>query len=304
MNEFENTGAMQEQPADQQDVFLSGWEDDSPETEQPADQQDVQEEGAQEEQETAAESANAEDEQTEQATADTTAEGEQGAAEGKGQETAPTSWTIKHMGEEKTLGAADITPELLQKGMDYDRVRGKYDEAKPALELLSQYAKQANMTLADYAKHLRVQAKQASGMSAEEASRTVELEDREAAVSAQEAAQQERQQDDTNRKAKVDADLAEFAKAFPEVYAQAKNGDKNAIPDSVWAEVNSGRLSLTAAYAVHAVKQASQQAAAAERMQQAATQNQRNAQRSTGSMRSAGNDTKTKTAFLEGFDGD
>lgn len=302
MNEFENTGAMQEQTADQQDAFLSGWEDDSPETEQTADQQDEQAEGAQEEQETAAEGASATDEPTEPAEADTTAEGEAGAAEAEGQKAVPASWTIKHLGEEKTLSATDVTPELLQKGMDYDRVRSKYDEARPALELLSQYAKQANMTLGDYAKHLRVQAKQASGMSAEEASRTVELEDREAAVSAQETAQQERQQEAESRKTKINADLAEFAKAFPEVYARVRNGDKSAIPDSVWAEVNGGRLSLTAAYAVYAVGQADQKAAAAERVQKAAAQNQRNAQRSTGSMRSAGNDTKTKSAFLEGFD--
>lgn len=304
MDEFENTGAMQEETADQQDAFLAGWEDDSPETEQPADQQDEQAEGAPEEQETVTEGADVEGGQTEQADAETTAGTEQDAVTDKEQVTAPTTWTVKHMGEEKTLSAADITPELLQKGMDYDRVRGKYDEARPALELLNQYAKQANMTLADYTKYLRIQAKQAGGMSAEEAGRTVELEDREAAVTAKETAAQESAQSDAARREKINADLAEFARAFPEVYDKARNGDKTAIPDSVWAEVNAGRLSLVAAYSQYAVAQANQKAAAAERLQHATEQNQRNAQRSTGSQRSAGSNTHTKGAFLEGFDGD
>lgn len=304
MDEFENTGAMQEETADQQDAFLAGWEDDSPETEQPADQQDEQEEGAPEEQETVTEGADVEGGQTKQSDAETTAGTEQDAATDKEQATAPTTWTVKHMGEEKTLSAADITPELLQKGMDYDRVRGKYDEARPALELLNQYAKQANMTLADYTKYLRIQAKQAGGMSAEEAGRTVELEDREAAVTAKETAAQESAQSDAARREKINADLAEFARAFPEVYDKARNGDKTAIPDSVWAEVNAGRLSLVAAYSQYAVAQANQKAAAAERLQHATEQNQRNAQRSTGSQRSAGSNTHTKGAFLEGFDGD
>lgn len=299
MNEFQNTSTVEEQPGDQQDAFLEGWGDENPETEQPADQQETQDAGAQEEQETAAEGAAAESEQPVQTETETTAEAEMDGAEGKGQETAPTTWTVKHMGEEKTLGAADITPELLQKGLDYDRVRGKYDEAKPALELLSQYAKQANMTLADYAKHLRVQAKLASGMTAEDAQRTVELEDREAAVSAKETAQQESAKSDADRKAKVAADLAEFEKAFPDVYAKAKNGDPNAIPKSVWDEVNSGAFSLTAAYSRYAVAQATEQARA---VVQTAAQNQKNAQRSTGSQKSAGADTKNTSAFLEGFD--
>lgn len=299
MNEFENASTVEEQTADQQNAFLEGWGDETPETEQPADQQDTQEAGAQEEQETAIEGADAEGEQAEQTEAETTAEAETDGAEGKGQETAPTTWTIKHMGEEKTLGTADITPELLQKGLDYDRVRGKYDEAKPALELLNQYAKQANMTLSDYTKHLRVQAKLASGMTAEDASRTVELEDREAAVSAREAEQQESAKVEADRNAKVAADLAEFEKAFPDIYAKAKNGDPNAIPKSVWDEVNSGALSLTAAYSRYAVAQATEQVRAAV---QTAAQNQKNAQRSTGSQKSAGADVKSKSAFLEGFD--
>ena len=299
MNEIENASTVEEQPADQQSAFLDGWGDDTPETEQPADQQDTPDAGAQEERVTDSEGAAAEGEQTEQTVDETTSGAAADGTDGKGQETAPTTWTVKHMGEEKTLGAADITPELLQKGLDYDRVRVKYDEAKPALELLSQYAKQANMSLADYAKHLRVQAKLASGMTAEDAQRTVELEDREAAVSAKETEQQENAKGEADRKAKVAADLAEFEKAFPDIYAKAKNGDPNAIPKSVWDEVNSGKFSLTAAYSRYAVAQAAEQARAAV---QTAAQNQKNAQRSTGSQKSAGADTKSTNAFLEGFD--
>lgn len=85
----------------------------------------------------------------------------------------------------------------------------------------------------------------------------------------------------------------EFARTFPEAYRQARE-DPATIPDSVWQAVGQG-MSLTAAYAQHAVGQAAGDA-------QTARQNHKNAQRSTGSMRSAGSDVNARDAFLAGFD--
>lgn len=87
----------------------------------------------------------------------------------------------------------------------------------------------------------------------------------------------------------VDRGIAEFAKAFPEAYGRAK-ADPGTIPEAVWADVRAG-MSLTAAYARYAVAQTAR-----------VRQSQMNAQRSTGSMRSAGSDSKGKDAFLAGFD--
>lgn len=302
MNEFDNVSTVDEQSANQQDAFLEGWGDDeSPDTVEPADQQDAQEGAASEEQEPAADGVKADGDQPAQVETETTAQPEQEDPAAVEAKEASKTWTLKHMGEEKTLSTEDITPELLQKGLDYDRVRGKYDEAKPVVELMAQYAKQAGMSLADYTKHIREEAKKAGGMTAEEAKRTVELEDREAAVRAKESARQEQEKNEADRKAKVAADLAEFERAFPDIYARAKS-DPNAIPKSVWDEVNGGRFSLTAAYSRYAVAQATQAAAAEAQVRQTEAQNRRNADRSTGSMKSAGSDTKSYNAFLDGFD--
>lgn len=289
--------------ADQQDAFMDGFgaDDTAPEVETSADQQDEAEENAQTEEtdnEGSEAGADADGEQTQQEQSETLDTAKQDKPAEK-QNTPPASWTIKHMGEEKTLAVSDITPEILQKGLDYDRIRGKYDEAKPVMEMFSEFAKSAGMSVADYAKYIRTEAKKAAGMSEAEAKRTVELEEREAAVAAKEAQKQEVSSNNDERRARIKADLAEFSKAFPEIYQQAKTNPK-LIPDSVWKDVHGG-LSLTAAYSRYAVAQANATAKTASEKAAAAAQEQKNSSRSTGSMRSAGNDKKNSDAFLDGF---
>ena len=297
--EIENTSTMEAQTADQYDAFLDGWGDESLPVADVADQpvEETENEASEEvtaEVETEEEGKAEETEETE--ATETEAEKE---AEPKTEQAAP-SWKIKHMGEEKTLTAADINPVLLQKGMDYDRIRSKYDEAKPVVELMTQFANKAGMSITDYIRHIRTEAFKASGMSEAEAKRSVDLEDRETAVAAAEAAQKEKADAEAQAKSKIDADLAEFAKAFPDVYKQAES-DPKAIPESVWAKVNSGELTLTAAYSRYAVEQAKAEAAAAKQAAATEAKNAKNAARSTGSMKSAGNDAKNIDAFLEGW---
>lgn len=299
----ENTNLTAELNADQQEAFLDGWGDEPTEVEEAADQQTEQaEEQAGQadlgEGPEATENAEGEgkDGEAESATKDA---GEPGAAEAAGQQQAAATWTVKHMDQTRTMGVNDITPELLQKGMDYDRIRAKYDEAKPVMEMFTQFAQKAGMSVADYAKFIRTEAKKAGGMNEADAKRTVELEDREAAVTAAEAQQQAAADKKEEGKARIQADLAEFSKAFPTVYEKAKS-DPKAIPAQVWKDVNAG-LSLTAAYARYAVAQAQQAQQAADNRAATAAQNQTNARRTTGSMKSAGNDAKNTDDFLEGF---
>ena len=77
--------------------------------------------------------------------------------------------------------------------------------------------------------------------------------------------------------------------------------DPKGIPKEVWDGVRSG-LSLVASYARWQVAQAKEQAAKAEHNAAAAQQNQKNANRSTGSMKSAGEDNRNKDPFLDGWD--
>jgi colicin import membrane protein/SWI/SNF-related matrix-associated actin-dependent regulator 1 of chromatin subfamily A len=295
--EIENTNLDMEQSADQYDAFLEGWGDDvAPVTESEADQPAEETESeAEVTEETEVAEAESEAEAKETPTEETTAEAEQTV-----EPVAPALWEVKHMGEKRSMTAADITPELLQKGLDYDRIRSKYDESKPVTELMAQFAKKANMSITEYVKIIRTEALRAGGMSEDEAARSVALEDREAAVAAAEAEQRERAEAEAKVKSRVDADLAEFAKAFPDVYKQAES-DPKAIPESVWAQVNSGALSLTAAYSRYAVEQANASAAAAREAAAAEVQNAKNAARSTGSMQSAGNDNHQIDPFDEGW---
>lgn len=299
------TETTEELNADQQDAFLAGWDDEtSPETaaDQPAEQM---EESAQTEPEgeNPMEQHDAEETQSEPEAAPETPEADAAGSETSPvtqQEPAAPTWTVKHMDQSRTFRVEDVTPELLQKGLDYDRIRSKYDESKPVMEMIGRFATQAGMNTSEYVKHIRAEAKRAGGMSEADAKRAVELEDREAAVSAKEAQQQANESKREAGKNRISEDVADFRKAFPQVYEQAKS-DPGAIPQSVWKDVNSG-MSLSAAYARYAVDQAQREAQEATQRAEIAGKNQRNAQRGGGSMKSAGSDTAGKDAFLEGWD--
>lgn len=303
----ENISLDYEQTADQQDAFLAGWEDTEIEVEQTADQPE----------DSFNETENTEQQQTdeavpkdeisetvaEKADADVDISDVEKSDEAAVEQPQKTQWILKHMGEEKTLSVDDITPELLQKGLDYERIREKYEEAKPVMSMFSDFANRAGMNVNDYIKHIRAEAKKATGMSDEEAKRTVALEDREAAVNAKEEAEKEKKENAENesnaKKLKIDADLSDFQKAFPEIYEKAKGNPKE-IPQCVWEDVNKG-LSLTAAYAKFSVARAKEETAEAERRAAAQIQNNKNADRATGSMKSAGEETKNKDPFMAGF---
>lgn len=301
----------EQQPADQPDAFLAGWDqDEAPEQEaenQATDAEAKADEGHAPEGDGAPGSDKGQGQEATGAETPENAAGDSG--DGKGtpdpgtgseQQTQPT-WAVKHMGAERVMGTGDITPELLQKGLDYDRIREKYDEAKPVMAMFTEFAKQAGMSVTDYAKFIRAEAKRAGGMSEADAKRAVDLEDREAAVSEKEAAAQEESNAKEQGEARVQADLAEFAKAFPDIFEQAKS-DPKVIPQSVWADIHQG-LSLTAAYSRYAVAKAQEEAKSAREGAAADSENRRNAERSAGSMQSAGKDKKTSDPFLEGFDG-
>ena len=296
MEEITNTAVEQEQTSDS---FMEGWDD------EPAADAADQPEEATEEMTPAAEPEN----QSETATdteAETTAQ-EQADTSGQTQQQetppadAPKVWTLRHMDEVKQVGEADMVI-LAQKGMDYDRIREKYEESKPVMELFGGFAKQAGMSVQDYVARIRFQAKQAQGLSEAEAKRSIDLEDREAAVSAKEAEEAQRQQAaaqalqaQNTADARRRADVAEFQKTFPDA---AK--DPKSIPAEVWADVRNGST-LVAAYAKYTVAQAKAAQQAAEQRAESTAQNQKNAVRSTGSMKSAGENLNSKDPFLEGW---
>lgn len=293
----ENKEMTQEQEAETQnqaDAFLDGWED-AP-TGGKADQPDAGDEGH----EPPADSGEAGGEEEKAGAGETDRAEDKPAEDAEEKSATEQIWEVNHLGQRKTMRARDITPELLQKGLDYDRVREQYDGSKPIMAMVVELAKQAGVSTEDYIRMVRTEAKRGQGLNEEDAKRTVELEDREAAVAAKEADSARADVARRENEAAVRRNLDEFSKAFPEVFAKARE-DTGAIPDSVWAEV-SGGLSLTAAYAKYAVAEARSAAEAAESAARTAEQNRDNARRSTGSMKSAGSDAKSKDPFLEGWE--
>lgn len=304
MENVENMSVQEEQNADQQDAFLDGWGDeqtaqDAPETSETAEGEDMTEEVT----ETASETEDAQsasDGVAAETAAEAGAEAQTETTEQKADAPEKT-WTLRHMDEIKNVGEAEMVT-LAQKGMDYDRIRAKYDESKPAMEILSIFAKQKGVSVADYVSFLRTEAKKADGLSEAEARRSIELEDREAAVTAREAEQAAERQAAEQANAAANAaaqrrkaDIDEFAREYPDV---ARNPD--AIPKEVWDAVAAGS-SLTVAYAKYTAKQAREEAERTRSAAQAAQQNVKNAARSTGSMQSAGQNAGGRDPFLEGW---
>lgn len=304
MENVENMSVQEEQNADQQDAFLDGWGDeqtaqDAPETSETAEGEDT----AEEETETASETEDAQsasDGGAAETAAEAGAEAQTETTEQKADAPEKT-WTLRHMDETKNVGEAEMVT-LAQKGMDYDRIRAKYDESKPAMEILSIFAKQKGVSVADYVSFLRTEAKKADGLSEAEARRSIELEDREAAVTAREAEQAAERQAAEQANAAANAaaqrrkaDIDEFAREYPDV---ARNPD--AIQKEVWDAVAAGS-SLTVAYAKYTAKQAREEAERTRSAAQAAQQNIKNAARSTGSMQSAGQNAGGRDPFLEGW---
>lgn len=245
----------------------------------------------------------------EAAPADQPAEETEGEGKPEAEEATQTAETtdqfsLKHLDETRTVDREEVIA-LAQKGLDYDRIREKYDASKDvrdwyeqnqdSVRFLEKLAKDQGMTLAEMvdATKATIMANQTGqslevckGMVANER-KALELERRQKAmesssreVSAQAAA-----------KEKMEADVKAFRKLYPE---QAK--DPNAIPKEVWDEVHNGE-SLVNAYRAYENKQLKEQLAKEKAEAEKLKQQEKNKARSTGSQRSAG-----KKSDMDEFD--
>lgn len=218
---------------------------------------------------------------------------EQQAAENQPQQAAPDTLRIRYMDEEKEISREEAVV-LAQKGMDYDRIRGKWDDVKDLVAFVDEQAKAAGMDRKAFIDFLRIETKKSQGMGEEEARRTVDMENREAVVARKESEEQQRianqqaqQQAAEAAQRERDADFRRFAMKFPDV-------DPKTIGPDVWERVGKGER-LTEIWLEKENERLRQEQAAAE-------QNAKNAGRSTGSMASSGGETQKKDPFDEGWD--
>lgn len=279
------------------DDFLDGWENEVPETQEFQEAQDFQ---------TESESPESTPEEAETKLEPAPESKEAGPEIPETQSETPQdspvpaqNWTLNFQGRPVSVNEANLLA-LAQAGLAYKSQESQYETAKETHAFFSELAQRAGITPQEYIRHVREQLKQSEGMSVEEARRAIELEDREKAIARQEEAQKAQAaaawQAESQRQAaenRKQADCQEFMRVFPEA---AQNPQE--IPPEVWADVRDGHYTLVGAYA----KYLSAQAAVTRREKEAAIQqNQANAARTAGSMRSVGNPNSTKDPFLEGF---
>ena len=208
------------------------------------------------------------------------------------------TFTLKHLDEVRTVGK-DEAMALAQKGMDYDRLREKFDTTTERLSYLDDLAKAQNMTVDDFIDTIRATAlasKERLDMSVamgrvKNDRETKRLEAERKKLETGRTATTE----ETAAKAKRDADIQAFVKEFPEAAKDVKS-----VPKEVWDAVHGGET-LVNAYRAYEAKQLR---AEVERLKAEAArkeQKEKNKAAATGSMSTTGGD-KPKDKWLVGWD--
>ena len=204
------------------------------------------------------------------------------------------TFTLNYLGAEKVV-SKDEAVTLAQKGMDYDRIRQKHEEtlselttAKDKLSFFEQMASSQGKTLdqlIDSALAEQLAAKEGidpavalGRVQLDRERKQLEVERAKLAKGADEKATAEKKRQD---------DITAFQKEYPDVFAKLAT-DKNAIPATVWEDVNKGE-SLVVAYAKYERAQLKAELEKAKAEAEKTKQKQINKSRSTGSQTTKGN---------------
>ena len=212
-------------------------------------------------------------------------------------------FVLKHLGEEKAVGRDEVIV-LAQKGMDYDRIREKWDSVKDDIDRLRGYesfltelakGKEGGIdALIDETRTRALIARaKAEGRELDPAAAAAQ------AVGARMSAAQKAASDEAaaeaQRKERQDAAVQRFRDVYPEVSALD-------IPKEVWDEANLLDDLLGPYQKWEQEKLAKENKRLKEELD-AAKQQQKNKERSTGSPRSVGS-AAAKDDFDEGWDSD
>lgn len=215
------------------------------------------------------------------------------------------TFTLKVLGVEHTVGRDEVI-QLAQKGKDYDRVKEASERLKTEVEGLRDFRSKNEADLrelhaymeesgaenvCDVLDAMRISAMAAKGVSREVAAERV----KNARLQRQLQEKEERITADETQQRKVQGDLNEFRKAYPDVAV-----DKNLLEqlaDDIRVTGN-----LTAAYQRHENRRLSKELEKAKSDLAAEKQNQSNKQRSGGSQKSSsGNSESWLDQFQKGL---
>lgn len=255
-------------------------------------------------------------EQTQETTQTETTETPPDTQEGEAENTPPQEGPDAGLPEKITIkylkGDYDVPRDkirdTLERGMNYDRVRTQRDAAVRQLEEQTQWrqqregilstletmARKTGKDLDTVVRSLRINLYRGSGATEQEALARVAQEDAEAKLAAIQKQSQAAAAQQTAQQSRAQKDFLDFSRRYPDVNIKD-------VPQAVIQRAANGEMSLSDAYTEHRYNQLK---AENQRLQQslaAKQQNETNRQKTTGSVKTEGSQTKGDP-FLDGFD--
>lgn len=209
----------------------------------------------------------------------------------------PETFTLKHLDEVRTVNRDEVIA-LAQKGMDYDRIRSKYEDANSELADLKDWLKKytGGQDINEFRDDTDAKIiSKREGIDYATARERIRLDKERKALEAEKLkAENERSEAESLRKKAAD-DLKEFSERYPEVSAKLST-DKAAVPKEVWEAVKHGER-LVDAYDKYqsklnteALKKRISELEGQVKAQEQEKLNKKNAARSAGSQKSSGDD--------------
>ena len=217
------------------------------------------------------------------------------------EETADQRFVLKHLDEVREVSREEVIA-LAQKGMDYDRKTQKLSDTIAEYEaFLDEIAAPAGLNRTQLMDSIRARALVASE---KEAGRTIT--ETEALFRVQQSradkkrvAEEEAQAESQRKQAEAERQQSEMLQRFATTYPEVKAAD---IPAEVWAETRKSG-DLVSAWAKYENARLKREKAELERKISTMENNAKNAQRSTGSQKSAGNATEDSAFDAAWYDG-
>lgn len=212
---------------------------------------------------------------------------------------------LKHLGQTQKVNREKMT-EWAQKGMDYDRVRQRADALQQqnadlssfrqthesTVHALESMAKDAGVDIPTLLSNMEVNLLVLQGMNRESAQNLVQRRSGERNAAFQKAQETVRQQKEANER------IASDLKQFKELYPDADISAVIRIPE-IGAYLDNGGT-LVDGYAKYEIQRLKTENQRLQEQKQAAEQNRNNRQKTVGSARTSGANTKTDS-FLAGF---
>lgn len=198
------------------------------------------------------------------------------------QQSTPQSFKVKHLHEEKEVLFSEA-PTYIQKGMDYDRVKAKYEDSKPVISFVERLAQQNGMAVPEYLKAVEeYERQQEIEALAQQRSLDPEMAE-ELYLLRKDRQERELQRQEAEKQAKQNQEYIDFMNQFPDVKPES-------IPVEVWhMKANNPGISLTDAYIRHEYNSLKSKV-------QAVETNTKNAEASTGSLTGNGS---TSSDFID-----